>query len=60
MKITSLVIIAFVATIGLNPAFADEEKMHTGSRHHDMSMMDMRTSLGLSEQMKQHQFIEYA
>ena len=55
MKITELVITAFIATIGLNSAFAAEEKMHTGSHHHNMSMMDARTSLGLSEQMKQHQ-----
>lgn len=44
-----------VTTVGLNLAFAVEEKMPMGGHHHDMSMMDTRTSLGLSQQMKQHQ-----
>ena len=55
MKITSLVITAFIVTIGLNPALAAEEKMHMGNHRHNMSTMDTRTSLALSEQMKQHQ-----
>ena len=41
--------------VGLNVAFADDEKMHMGEHHHDMNMMDTRTSLGLSAEMKQHQ-----
>jgi TolA-binding protein len=40
---------------GVNTAFAEEQKMQMGNHHHDMSMMDTRTSLGLSPQMKQHQ-----
>lgn len=60
MKKILLTLTAFVATIGLNFASADEEKMHMGDHHHnmnmhDMSMMDTRTSLGLSAEMKQHQ-----
>lgn len=41
--------------MGAHAAMADEQKMLMGSHHHDMNMMDMRTSLGLSGPMKQHQ-----
>ena len=54
MKKSLAIATALIAIIGLNSAFA-EETMHMGNHHHDMSMMDTRTSLGLSEQMKQHQ-----
>ena len=42
---------AFIGIAGFNAASAAEEDMH----HHDMNMMDMRTSLNLSAEMKQHQ-----
>lgn len=45
----------FIGIVGLNAAIADDEKMHMGNHHHEMSMMDARTSLGLSAEMKQHQ-----
>lgn len=51
----------FIGAIGLNAAFAAGEEMqnqnhqHDMSMHHDMSMMDMRTSLGVTGEMKQHQ-----
>ena len=41
-----------ICIVGLNVAQADEEMMH---HHHDMSMMDMRTPLGVTGEMKQHQ-----
>lgn len=50
--ITASVIIGIVS---LNVAFADDEKMHHENHHHDMNMMDTRTSLELSAEMKQHQ-----
>lgn len=50
--ITASVIIGI---IGLNAAFAADEKMQHEGHHHDMSTMDTRTSLGLSAEMKQHQ-----
>jgi len=39
----------------VHSVFAEEEKMNMGSHHHDMSMMDMRTPLGVTGAMKQHQ-----
>ena len=50
--ITASVIIGI---IGLNAAFAADEKMQHENHHHEMNMMDTRTSLGLSAEMKQHQ-----
>ncbi|MBI5890476.1 MAG: cytochrome c [Nitrosomonadales bacterium] len=44
-----------VGLMGIHSAFAEEMKMQMGNHRHDMSTMDMRTSLGLSGQMKQHQ-----
>ena len=41
--------------VGLSVALADGEKMHHEGHHHEMNMMDTRTSLGLSAEMKQHQ-----
>jgi hypothetical protein len=41
--------------MGVSPASAEELKMQMGNHHHDMSVMDTRTSLGLSGPMKQHQ-----
>ena len=38
-----------------NIAFAGEEMMHHGNHHHEMSVMDSRTSLALPPEMKQHQ-----
>jgi hypothetical protein len=45
----------FIGMIVIDAAIADEEKMHHENHHHDMSMMDTRTSLELSPEMKQHQ-----
>jgi cytochrome c556 len=55
MKKSLIAVTAFLVTVGLGSAFAIEEKMLMGGHHHDMSMMDTRTSLELSPQMKQHQ-----
>ena len=55
MKITPIAASALIWIVSLNVAFAGEEEMDHGTRHHDMSSMDTRTSLGLSAQMKQHQ-----
>ncbi len=51
----TLLIAAFAGIIGFNMAFAADETMHHGNHQHEMDMMDTRTSLGLSPQMKQHQ-----
>lgn len=55
MRIISIVVSALILAVGLNVAFAGEEKMNHGNHHHDMSAMDTRTSLGLPAKMKQHQ-----
>jgi len=55
MKRILIAVSAFIGIVGLNVAFAADEKMHMGSQHHDMSMMDTRISLGVSPEMKQHQ-----
>jgi hypothetical protein len=55
MKKNLIAVSAFIGIVGLNAAFAATEQMQHQSHHHDMSMMDMRTSLGLSAEMKQHQ-----
>jgi len=55
MKRILIAVSAFIGIVGLNMAFAADEKMHHENHHHDMSMMDTRTSLGLSAEMKQHQ-----
>jgi len=55
MKRILIAVAAFVGIVGLNAAFAADEKMQHEMHHHDMSMMDTRTTLGLSAEMKQHQ-----
>jgi cytochrome c556 len=55
MKIISIAISVFIGIVGLNAAFAADEKMNMGNHHHDMSMMDTRTSLELPAEMKRHQ-----
>jgi hypothetical protein len=61
MKNILIAVSAFIGIVGLNVAFAADEKMqhqnhqHDMSMHHDMNMMDTRTSLELSPEMKQHQ-----
>jgi cytochrome c556 len=52
MKNLLITVSAFIGVVAINVAFADDMSMH---HHHDMSMMDTRTSLGLSPEMKQHQ-----
>jgi cytochrome c556 len=44
-----------IGLFGVNGVFADDEKMHMGNHHHEMSMIDTRISLGVSPEMKQHQ-----
>ena len=55
MKIILLAVSTFIGIAGLNAAFAADEMMQHEGHQHKMSMMDTRTSLGLSEEMKQHQ-----
>ena len=55
MKRILIAVSAFIGIVGLNAAFAADERMHHENHQHDMSTMDMRTSLGLSTEMKQHQ-----
>jgi hypothetical protein len=55
MKRIMIVFTAFIGIIGLNVAIAGDENPHMENQHHDMNMIDTRTSLGLSAQLKQHQ-----
>jgi len=55
MKRILIAVSAVIGIVGLNAAFAADEKMQHEMHHHDMSMMDTRTTLGLSAEMKQHQ-----
>ena len=61
MKNILIAVSVFIGIVGLNVAFAAEEKVqqqnhqHDMSMHHNMGMMDARTSLELSPEMKQHQ-----
>jgi hypothetical protein len=55
MKRILIVISAFIGIVGLNATFAADEAMNHEHHQHEMDMMDTRTSLGLSPQMKQHQ-----
>lgn len=56
MKRILIAVSALTAMIGLNAALATDERMqHQNHQQHAMSMMDTRTSLGLPEEMKQHQ-----
>ena len=51
MKSIVTAVLVLIGMIGLNIALAEDEMMH----HHDMSAMDMRTPLGVTGEMKQHQ-----
>ncbi|HEU0233940.1 MAG TPA: cytochrome C [Gallionella sp.] len=55
MKRILMAVSAFIGVIGLNVAFAANEKMQHQNHHHEMSVVDTRTSLELSAEMKQHQ-----
>jgi len=55
MKIILITISVFIGIVGLNVTFAADEKMRHENHRHDMNMMDTRTSLELSPEMKQHQ-----
>lgn len=55
MKITILVVSIFIGIVGFNEVLANDEKMHMGNHHHEMSMTDARISLGASPEMKQRQ-----
>ena len=44
-----------IGLFGINGAFAEDGKMNMGSHNHDMNILDMRTSLGVTGPMKQHQ-----
>ena len=52
MKRVVSIILVLTGIMGLNFTQADEEMMH---HHHEMSIMDMRTPLGVTGEMKQHQ-----
>ena len=54
MKRILLAISTVIGLFGLNTVFAAGEMIHH-EHHHDMSMMDTRTSLGVSPEMGQHQ-----
>jgi Cytochrome C' len=55
MKRILIVASAFIGIVSLNVAVADDEQMHMGNHQHNMNTMDMRTSLGVTGPMKQHQ-----
>ena len=55
MKNITLAVSAFIVIAGFNGVFADDEIMHMGNHDYEMTGMDTRTSLGLSQEMKQHQ-----
>lgn len=55
MKKILFAIAALAGMAGFNPAGAVEEEMQMKGHHHAMQVVDTRTSLGLSPQMKQHQ-----
>jgi Cytochrome C' len=55
MKMFLIVASAFIGIVSLNVAVANDEQMHMGNHQHNMDMMDMRTSLGVTGTMKQHQ-----
>lgn len=55
MKRILIAVSAFIGIVGLNVVFAADEKMHHENHHHEMNMMDTRTSLGVAGEMKQHQ-----
>ncbi len=44
-----------IGIVSISTGFAADEKMHETNHHHKMNMKDMRTSMKLSEKMKQHQ-----
>jgi hypothetical protein len=45
----------FIGIVGINVACADDGKKHHENHHHETNLMDTRTSLELSPEMKQHQ-----
>lgn len=55
MKIILLTVSVLFSLVSINGAFANDEPMQMGNHHHDMNMMDMRTSLGVTGPMKLHQ-----
>jgi len=55
MKKILITVSAFIGIVSLNPALAADNKKHDANHHHEMSMMDTRTSLKLPPEMKQHQ-----
>ena len=55
MRRILLVVSTLLGMGGSNVAFAAGEQMQHHDHHHGTSMMDTRTPLGLSAEMKQHQ-----
>ena len=55
MKIILIAASVFIGIFSLNVALAADEQMHMGNHQHNMDMMDMRTSLGVTGPMRQHQ-----
>ncbi len=55
MKKLSLTATTLIVIMNANVVLAADKTMHHDNQHHDMSLMDTRTSLELSPKMKQHQ-----
>jgi cytochrome c556 len=55
MKKVLITVAVFIGIVGINTVFAADEEAHDVNHHHEMSVMDMRTSLKLPGEMKQHQ-----
>jgi hypothetical protein len=55
MKRILIIVSVFIGMVGLNVTFAADEQVQHENHHHEMNVMDTRTSLGLSPELKQHQ-----
>ena len=55
MKRILLTASILLCLINVNDVYSNDEQMHMEKHHHDMNMMDSRTSLGVTGPMKQHQ-----
>lgn len=55
MKNILITVSALIGIVSINASFAADEKSHDATRRHEMNVMDMRTSLKLPAEMRQHQ-----
>ena len=55
MKKLMITVALFAACSGINPACAEDAMMQMGNHHHGTSVIDTRTSLGVTGPMQQHQ-----